>query len=263
MTMIRKFSKMRAAALAGAVVLAAATLWPAGGQADDHGDETSIWIAGSASRELAPDTTRITFSVSVLDEESATGALATGVEVLVDVRNRVAEADAEARIVTRTVTLRQETRWIEGESVPVGFRYVNSLTLTAAGTDSAGALLGALVEGGGDQVQIGGISFTSSEQAAVERQLLAEAVEDAQRTAGLIADMFGLGTPMAVQVQIGSLTARTFEAASEEEEEEAADAMAMTGDDSLPASGLTATTIAGPTTVQASVRVRFLMQRGG
>ena len=262
MTMLKQLKSMRAAALAGAVVLAAAALWPAAGQADDHGDEVSIWIAGSASRELAPDTTRITFSVSVLDEESAAKALATGVEVLVDVRKQVAEADATARITTRTVTLRQETRWIDGESVPVGFRYVNSLTLTAEGTDSAGALLGALVESGGDQVQIGGISFTSSEQAAVERELLGEAVEDAQRTAGLIAGMFGLGTPMAVQVRIGSLTARTYEEEAEYAAEEETEDAAMAGS-ALPASRLAATAIAGPTTVQASVQVRFLMQPGG
>ena len=259
MTMIKKLGAMRAAALAGAVVLAAAVLWPAAGQADAHGEEVSIWIAGTESREVVPDTTRIGFYVTVLDEESAATALSRGTEVLAAVRKQVAATDTAARIVTRNVALGQETSWIDGERVPVGFRYVNSLTLTAEGTDGAGALLGALVESGGDEVRISGISFTSSEQAAVERQLLAEAVTDAQRTAGLIADMFGLGTPMAVEVRIGSLTARSADDQIEFVAEEAAEEEAMSAD---AASTLAATAIAGPTTVHASVQVRFVMQRG-
>ena len=257
MTTILKAKRMRAAALAAAILLAAA-LWPAIGQADGHGEaaeDVSIWITGTASREVEPDTTRINFEVSVLEERAAQ-ALSRGMEVLAAVRGRVAELDDDAQISTRTVYLFQETRWIDGERVPVGFRYRNSLTLTADGTDAAGALLGALVQGGGDEVRLSGISFTASQQALVERQLLAEAVEDARRTAGVIARVFGLGTPMAVEVRIGSLTAREVE--DEEEAEFAAeDAMgAMTAD----TRATSATVIAGASTVLATVQVRFVMQ---
>lgn len=261
MTAIMKSTRMRAAALTAAILLAAA-LWPAIGQADDHdeehGEEVSIWITGTASREIDPDTTRIDFAVSVLDERAAE-ALSRGTEVLAAVRVRVAEADPDARISTRTVSLYQESRWTEEGRVPTGFRYSNSLTLAADGTNAAGALLGALIQGGGDEVRIRGISFTSSEQALVERQLLAEAVEDARRTAGVIARVFGLGTPMAVEVRIGALSAREVE--DEEEAEYAAEeaTSAMTAD----ARALSATTIAGASTVQASVQVRFAMQAAG
>ena len=261
MTAIMKSTRMRAAALTAAILLAAA-LWPAIGQADDHdeehGEEVSIWITGTASREIDPDTTRIDFAVSVLDEQAAE-ALSRGTEVLAAVRERVAETDPDARISTRTVSLYQESRWTEEGRVPTGFRYSNSLTLAADGTDAAGALLGSLIAGGGDEVRIRGISFTSSEQALVERQLLAEAVEDARRTAAVIARVFGLGTPMAVEVRIGALSAREVE--DEEEAEYAAEeaTSAMTAD----ARALSATTIAGASTVQASVQVRFAMQAAG
>ena len=257
MTAIMKSTRMLAAALTAAILLAAA-LWPAIGQADDHGEEVSIWITGTASREIDPDTTRIDFAVSVLDEQAAE-ALSRGTEVLAAVRERVAETDPDARISTRTVSLYQESRWTEEGRVPTGFRYSNSLTLAADGTNAAGALLGALIAGGGDEVRIRGISFTSSEQALVERQLLAEAVEDARRTAAVIARVFGLGTPMAVEVRIGALSAREVE--DEEEAEYAAEEAsgAMTGD----VRALSATTIAGASTVQASVQVRFAMQAAG
>ena len=257
MTAIMKSTRMRAAALTAAILLAAA-LWPAVGQADDHGEEVSIWITGTASREIDPDTTRIDFAVSVLDERAAE-ALSRGTEVLAAVRVRVAEADPDARISTRAVSLYQEFRWTEDGRVPTGFRYSTSLTLAADGTNAAGALLGALIQGGGDEVRIRGISFTSSGQALVERQLLAEAVEDARRTAGVIARVFGLGTPMAVEVRIGALSAREVE--DEEEAEYAAEeaTSAMTAD----ARALSATTIAGASTVQASVQVRFAMQAAG
>ena len=261
MTAIMKSPRMLAAALTAAILLAAA-LWPAIGQADDHdeehGEEVSIWITGTASREVDPDTTRIDFAVSVLDERAAE-ALSRGTEVLAAVRVRVAEADPDARISTRTVSLYQESRWTEEGRVPTGFRYSNSLTLAADGTNAAGALLGSLIAGGGDEVRIHGISFTSSEQALVERQLLAEAVEDARRTAAVIARVFGLGTPMAVEVRIGALSAREVE--DEEEAEYAAEeaTSAMTAD----ARALSATTIAGASTVQASVQVRFAMQAAG
>lgn len=254
MTAIMKSRRMQTAALAAAILLAAA-LWPAVGQADDHAEEVSIWITGTASREVQPDTTRIDFDVSVLDDRAAQ-ALSRGIEVLATVREQVAEADEDAQISTRTVSLHQESRWSEGERVPTGFRYRNSLTLTADGTDSAGALLGALIAGGGDEVRIRGISFTSSEQALVERQLLAEAVEDARRTAGVIARVFGLGTPMAVEVRIGALSAREVE----EEAEYAAEAEEDTGAMTADARALSATTIAGASTVQTNVQVRFAMQ---
>lgn len=257
MTAIMKSTRMRAAVLTAAILLAA-SLWPAIGQADDHDEEVSIWITGTASREIDPDTTRIDFAVSVLDERAAE-ALSRGTEVLAAVREQVAEADPDARISTRTVSLYQESRWTEEGRVPTGFRYSNSLTLTADGTNAAGALLGALIQGGGDEVRIRGISFTSSGQALVERQLLAEAVEDARRTAAVIARVFGLGTPMAVEVRIGALSAREVE--DEEEAEYAAEdaTSAMTAD----ARALSATTIAGASTVQASVQVRFAMQAAG
>ncbi len=257
MTAIMKSTRMLAAALTAAILLAAA-LWPAIGQADDHDEEVSIWITGTASREVDPDTTRIDFAVSVLDEQAAE-ALSRGTEVLAAVRERVAETDPDARISTRTVSLYQESRWTEEGRVPTGFRYSNSLTLAADGTNAAGALLGSLIAGGGDEVRIRGISFTSSEQALVERQLLAEAVEDARRTAAVIARVFGLGTPMAVEVRIGALSAREVE--DEEEAEYAAEeaTSAMTAD----ARALSATTIAGASTVQASVQVRFAMQAAG
>lgn len=212
-------------------------------------EAVSIWIDGSAARELEPDETRISFEISVLHARAGT-AVANGSAALAQVLARVRALETDAQVFTRSVSLYQERNWVAGESVPVGFRYRVELTSAADGTDGAGALLRALVQGGGNAVRINGISFTAGAAATAQRELLGEAIADAGRVAGIISAALGLGTPRAVEARLGAV-----EAVAEEEAEYAAD------EESSISAGTAAirapSTIPGAQSVSTTVRVRF------
>ena len=217
-------------------------------------EPVSIWVSGSAARELEPDETRINFDISVLHGQAAM-AVRNGASTLSQVLARVRALQVDAQVFTRSVSLYQERNWVAGESVPVGFRYRVGLMVAADGTSEAGALLRALVQGGGDAVQIRGISFKASTSANVQRGLLGDAISDAGRVAGIASATLGYGTPRAVEIRIGEVEA-VAEAEAEEEAEYATEEIAFGAADART-SIQEPSTIPGAQSVRASARVQF------
>lgn len=232
-------------------VAMAFTARPAAAGGATAAEPVSIWVNGSAARDLEPDETRINFDISVLHGQAAM-AVRNGASALSQVLARVRALQVDAQVFTQSVSLYQERNWIAGESVPVGFRYRVGLMVAAEGTSGAGALLRALVQGGGDAVLIRGISFKASTSANVQRGLLGDAISDAGRVAGIISATLGYGTPRAVEVRIGEVEAVAEDEAEYAAAEETAFASAGAADSIREPS-----TIPGAQSVRASVRVRF------
>lgn len=186
------------AALTGALLIALLTL--GGAQADGHTDDeagdqaaaTTISVTGAASRSLTTDQTTIDFTVGAL-ADSAQIAVQNAELALAAVTTRLGwlgGVDTDM-IFTRNVSLREEFDWTENGRVSRGFRYNHLLTLRIEGTDSAGEVIDAIVGAGEGAVEINNVSFSTSNRAAVEREVLLAAIRDARATADAIAAELG------------------------------------------------------------------------
>ena len=185
-------------ALSTAVIIALLTL--GGAQADGHADgrsdddavATTISVTGAASRSLTTDQTTIDFTVSAL-ADSAQVSVQRAELALAAITTRLGwmgGVDADM-IFTRNVSLREEFDWTENGRVSRGFRYSHLLTLRVEGTGAAGSVIDAIVSAGEGAVEINNVSFSTSNRAAVEREVLLAAIRDARATADAIAAELG------------------------------------------------------------------------
>lgn len=166
-------------------------------------DRTTITVSGTASRSLTPDQTTIRFSVSGR-AKAAQEAVAAGSRALRSITPRLRAAGiSDDQLQTNRVSLRQEYDWTEGGRVLLGYLYEQSLTVQIEGTDGAAQLLDVIVSAGGDAVSIDGISFSSSERARHEREVLIEALKDARATADSLAAEIGKQVVDTIDVTVG------------------------------------------------------------
>ena len=162
---------------------------------DDAGDaagDTTVSVRGAASRSLTTDQTTISFSVTALNER-AQGAIQQAELALAAVTTRLrwmSGVDHE-QLFTRNVSLREEFDWTDAGRVSRGYRYNHALSLTVEGTDNAGEVIDAIVSAGEGVVEINNVAFSTSNRAAVERQVLLAAIRDARATAEAIAAELG------------------------------------------------------------------------
>ena len=183
------------AALA-ALMIALLALGGAQGQQPESAAEpeskTTITVTGAASRSLTTDQTTIDFTVSALAEGAQTAVQrAETALAAITTRLRWMSGVDHEKIFTRNVSLREEFDWTEQGRISRGFRYGHLLTLRIEGTDSAGAVIDAIVGAGEGAVEINNVSFSTSTRAAVERQVLLAAISDARATADAIAAELG------------------------------------------------------------------------
>lgn len=154
--------------------------------------KTTITVTGAASRSLTTDQTTIDFTVSALAEGAQTAVQrAETALAAITTRLRWMSGVDHEKIFTRNVSLREEFDWTDQGRISRGFRYGHLLTLRIEGTDSAGAVIDAIVGAGEGAVEINNVSFSTSTRAAVERQVLLAAISDARATADAIAAELG------------------------------------------------------------------------
>ena len=208
------------------ITLTIALLTLGGAQADGHADDeavaTTISVTGAASRSLTTDQTTIDFTVSAL-ADSAQVSVQRAELALAAITTRLGwmgGVDADM-IYTRNVSLREEFDWTENGRVSRGFRYSHLLTLRVEGTGAAGEVIDAIVSAGEGAVEINNVSFSTSNRAAVEREVLLAAIRDARATADAIAAELGKMVIDTLEISIANPLS-PIEA--EEETEAAADA---------------------------------------
>ena len=214
----------------------------------DTAGETTISVRGAASRSLITDQTTISFSVTALNER-AQGAIQQAELALAAVTARLrwmSGVDHE-QLFTRNVSLREEFDWTDSGRVSRGYRYNHSLTLTVEGTDGAGEVIDAIVSAGEGSVEINNVAFSTSNRAAVERQVLLAAIRDARATAEAIAAELGKTIVDTIEIAITNALSPV-----EVEEEYAAEAEADTSYSAAPQ------VRGGQEDVQVSVTASFL-----
>jgi len=159
--------------------------------------EEGIWVAGEGEVMAAPDIATLRLGIEAQEatiaeaQSQATEAMNRVMTALTD--NGVAEQD----IQTQYFSIRQITRWVDGEQVVVGYRVTNMVTTKIRDIDNAGIIIGAVAEAGGDLTRIDSIGFSVDDPSAYYEQARQEAMADANAKAEQLAELAGvtLGKP--------------------------------------------------------------------
>jgi uncharacterized protein YggE len=156
-------------------------------------DTRYITISASGTTSVVPDAVRINATVSVLGTTSK-GALGTASKTSSAVRsaltsNKVATKD----IATQSITVYPEYSYpASGTSTLSGYRATQSFDVTIRSATTAGAIVDAIVEAGGDNIQINGVSpFILDTDKATETARTA-AVKKAKAKAASYAKLLGV-----------------------------------------------------------------------
>lgn len=190
---VRALRRLAALALAGTLLV---LLVPGVARAQA---EPGIHVTGSGVAYGAPDQALIDIGVSV-DDPSVAEVLRRAEEAMQDVRQAALALGVEEADV-RTVSFnvwREELRDRDGNVTGERYHVQHSYQVVARDASAVGALLTAMVEAGANQV--GGIQYTLSDPAELQRQAREAAMSDARRKAEELASLAGLtlGTPYTI-----------------------------------------------------------------
>ena len=156
-------------------------------------DSRYITISATGTTTVVPDAVRINATVSVLGATSK-GALGTASKTSSTVRsvltaNKVATKD----IATQSITVYPEYSYpASGTPILSGYRATQSFDITIRSATTAGAVVDAIVESGGDNLQVNGVSpFVLDSDKATETARTA-AVKKAKAKAASYAKLLGV-----------------------------------------------------------------------
>ena len=156
-------------------------------------DTRYITISATGTTTIVPDAVRINATVSVLGTTSK-GALGTASKTSSAVRsalstNKVATKD----IATQSITVYPEYSYpASGTPILSGYRATQSFDITIRNATTAGAVIDAIVEASGDNLQVNGVSpFVLDSDKATETARTA-AVKKAKAKAASYAKLLGV-----------------------------------------------------------------------
>ena len=159
--------------------------------------EEGIWVTGEGEVMAAPDIATLRLGIEA-EEATVAEAQSQAVEAIDKVMaaltdNGVAEKD----IQTQYFSIRQITRWVNEEQVVVGYRVTHMVTAKIRDINTAGAIIDAVAEAGGDLTRIDSIGFSVDDLSAYYEQARQEAMADANAKAEQLAELAGvtLGKP--------------------------------------------------------------------
>ena len=152
-----------------------------------------LTVSATGTTSVMPDAVRISATVSVLGTTSK-GALSTASKTSSAIRsaltaNKVATKD----IATQSITVYPEYLYpTSGTPTLSGYRATQSFDITIRNATSAGAVVDAIIEAGGDDLQVNGVSpFVIDSDKATETARIA-AVRKAKAKAASYAKLLGV-----------------------------------------------------------------------
>ena len=152
-----------------------------------------ITISATGTTTVVPDAVRITASVSVLDASSKTalagaGATSNAVRAALSA-NKVGAKD----IATQSISVFPEYSYSStGVQTLTGYRATQSFDITVRAASSAGAVVDAIVEAGGDNLQVNGASPFVLDNNKATQKARAFAVARAKVKAASYAKLLGI-----------------------------------------------------------------------
>ena len=156
-------------------------------------DTRYITISATGTTMVVPDAVRINAMVSVLATTSK-GALGTASKTSSGVRSAlIANKVATKDIATQSITVYPEYSYpASGTQTLSGYRATQSFDITVRSATTAGSVVDAIVEAGGDNLQVNGVSpFVVDNDKATETARTA-AVKKAKARAASYAKLLGV-----------------------------------------------------------------------
>jgi uncharacterized protein YggE len=175
--------------------------------AEEHGPPVpSISVVGEGEVHAQPDLASVTMGVTT-EAKTAAEALKANSERMSELvktlkGNQVPEKD----ILTSSFSVSPQQVFDRDGKAPriVGYMVTNQVTVKGLGVTRVGAILDAVVQVGGNQIQ--GVAFSISDPQPHLDAARRKAIEDAQHRAAVYADAAGmrLGKPLLIQEQSAS-----------------------------------------------------------
>jgi uncharacterized protein YggE len=156
-------------------------------------DTRYITISATGTTSVVPDAVRINATVSVLGATSK-GALGTASKTSSAVRSTLSTSKVATKdIATQSITVYPEYSYpASGTPTLSGYRATQSFDITIRSASTAGAVVDAIVEVGGDNLQVNGVSpFVLDSDKATETARTA-AVKKAKAKATSYAKLLGV-----------------------------------------------------------------------
>lgn len=167
-----------------------------------------VTVTGTGAVASPPDVASTSLTVSVVrgravDATRDASAVAANMLAVLD-----AEGVASTDVASTGLSVGPEIRWDQGTAVPLGFRASTTLAVTVRSIDRVGSVLDALVEAGGDDLSVSGISFRISDAEAATSAARDLAFARARSAAQRYAELAGraLGPVMYVREVAGPPT---------------------------------------------------------
>ncbi len=152
----------------------------------------TLQVTGVGQAEAAPDTARVLLGFTSRAAQASAAYEQTAVAL-----NRVVQALMQAGLTAADLQTQQvslnpvyERTREEGENRPAGYEASATLAVTLRDLSRVGAVIDLAVAAGANRVD--GVQFTVQETAPAEAVALAQAVQDAQRQAAVLARALGV-----------------------------------------------------------------------
>jgi uncharacterized protein YggE len=161
--------------------------------------QTGIWVSGRGEIQAAPDVAVVDLGVQA-QADSVAEAQSMASQAMQDVMAALkANSIDDKDIKTTGYNVWQQTRWDPDNQIEVvtGYQVSNSVEVKVRNVDTAGAVIDAVVQAGGDYIRVSGISFQVDDPSDYLDQAREEAMADARNKAEQLADLAGvsLGSP--------------------------------------------------------------------
>jgi uncharacterized protein len=152
---------------------------------------TGISVTGLGRVAGTPDTMTITLGVSVqrdrVDEATADAAALTDAIIAAVTASGVLTEDVQ----TTNYAVYPEFDWSGNRQRLIGYRVTNELRVKVRELDNAGAVIDAATAAGGDDVVVGGLSFSIEDNTALLESAREAAWNDAEAKARQLAQLSG------------------------------------------------------------------------
>lgn len=191
-----------------AVLLVMCTLTGTPAQAY-NGSMEDVTVTGSVYKEVAPDMALLNFTV-LGQGKNADEAAAEAAAKMAEVRRALLGVNILSE-QTEQVSYSLQPQYNDKGQIS-GYQAANTVKVTIESIDKAGAVIDRLAGAGIDR--IGSLEFSVKNKDLLQRQLLAEAVENARQQAGILANAGGrsLGRMLSAKTVSYSAPTRMYNA---------------------------------------------------
>jgi uncharacterized protein len=172
--------------------------------------QTGIAVCGHGTALIQPDQASLVVGVqaTAVHAQDARTQAAQAMSAVLSALKSAGVADQD--IQTAYFAIAPVYTYSAGKEQLVGYQATNTVQVTIRKVDDTGKIVDAVTQAAGDQVQVSGISFSSSNPSQGEAQAEQIALADAHRQAEQIAQGAGVSLGAPIFIEIGSCNGSSF-----------------------------------------------------